>query len=346
MTEIKVLNKMTAVPEETPVINVSMSNATYQGPKGDKGDIGPEGPKGADGAQGIQGPKGDKGDPGEVGPQGPIGPQGEPGPEGPAGADGYTPIKGIDYFTEDEKNEIIEAAKVGASSAADISYDNNENQIENVETVQKALDFLFDNSLDKIAVENILIGKNYQNKDQVDEAISEAIENIDIPEVDMTGYIKSYNFTVSDKAAITAEDKVRLEEIFANVNSGNYDIAVYINGYNCPIVVPSGNYLAIYCLTNNSTFDKYLLGFSNGVLTTTQWNNTGTPIDANNIELSKLASPSGAKASVSDGFKYVKENYATKTYVDEAVAASGGVSEDRVNELITEALGVIENGTY
>jgi hypothetical protein len=25
---------------------------------------------------------------------------------------------------------------------------------------------------------------------------------------------------------------------------------------------------------------------------------------------------------------------------------SGGVSEDRVNELINEALGVIENGTY
>jgi hypothetical protein len=149
-------------------------------------------------------------------------------------------------------------------------------------------------------------------------------------DVSGSGY-KSYNFTVSDKTAITAEDKVKLEEIFANVNSGNYDIAVYINGYNCPIVVPSGNYLAIYCLTNNSTFDKYLLGFSNGVLTTTQWNNTGTPIDANNIELSKLASPSGAKASVSDGFKYVKENYATKTYVD---------------ELINEALGVIENGTY
>jgi hypothetical protein len=43
MTEIKVLNKMTAVPEETPVINVSMSNATYQGPKGDKGETGPQG---------------------------------------------------------------------------------------------------------------------------------------------------------------------------------------------------------------------------------------------------------------------------------------------------------------
>lgn len=122
---IEVLNKMTAVPEETPVINVALTNPTYRGPKGDKGDIGPIGLTGATGPQGIpgepgpigpqgipgkvgpQGPKGDKGDQGEVGPQGPIGPQGEPGPEGPAGADGYTPVKGIDYFTEADKEELM-----------------------------------------------------------------------------------------------------------------------------------------------------------------------------------------------------------------------------------------------
>ena len=35
------------------------------------------------------------------------GPQGEPGEQGPAGADGYTPIRGTDYWTEEDKSEIV-----------------------------------------------------------------------------------------------------------------------------------------------------------------------------------------------------------------------------------------------
>lgn len=109
-----------------------------QGPAGEKGDIGPQGiqgPAGADGAKGDKGDKGDtgetgpqgpqgepgpKGDPGEVGPAGekgdkgdpgdigPQGPQGETGPAGPKGADGYTPVKGTDYFTESDIAQVRE----------------------------------------------------------------------------------------------------------------------------------------------------------------------------------------------------------------------------------------------
>ena len=75
------------------------------GPKGDTGDVGPQGPAGE------QGPKGDKGDTGEQGPQG-I--QGEQGPQGPAGADGHTPVKGTDYFTEAD----IAAIKEGLATNA------------------------------------------------------------------------------------------------------------------------------------------------------------------------------------------------------------------------------------
>lgn len=99
------------------------------GPKGDKGDIGPQGPagekgdKGDPGNDGAPGPKGDKGDPGEQGPQGTQGPQGEQGPkgdtgdigpQGPAGADGHTPVKGTDYFTEAD----IAAIKEGLATNA------------------------------------------------------------------------------------------------------------------------------------------------------------------------------------------------------------------------------------
>ena len=53
----------------------------------------------------LKGPQGEQGLQGEIGPQGP---QGERGEQGPKGEDGITPVKGIDYFTEEEKQEIIE----------------------------------------------------------------------------------------------------------------------------------------------------------------------------------------------------------------------------------------------
>ena len=43
---------------------------------------------------------------GETGPQGKQGPQGDPGE---AGADGKTPVKGEDYFTPADKQEIVNA---------------------------------------------------------------------------------------------------------------------------------------------------------------------------------------------------------------------------------------------
>ena len=61
----------------------------FDGEKGDKGD---------QGEQGIQGLQGLQGEQGERGIQGETGEQGEQGIQGPKGEDGYTPIKGVDYF--------------------------------------------------------------------------------------------------------------------------------------------------------------------------------------------------------------------------------------------------------
>ena len=58
--------------------------------KGDKGDKG---------EQGLQGAKGDKGDKGDTGAKGE---QGQPG------VDGKTPVKGVDYWNEEDKAEIVE----------------------------------------------------------------------------------------------------------------------------------------------------------------------------------------------------------------------------------------------
>lgn len=74
-----------------------VNNGPLQGAKGDKGDTGAQGPAGPAGADGAPGKDGDTG---------PQGPKGDPG------ADGKTPIKGTDYFTPTDVNEIAaEAAK-------------------------------------------------------------------------------------------------------------------------------------------------------------------------------------------------------------------------------------------
>lgn len=92
--------------------------ASLKGDKGDKGDIGPVGPQGPQGEKGADGTMSFsdlteeqkaslKGDPGATGPQGP---QGERGPQGATGAQGprgYTPVRGVDYWTAADKQEII-----------------------------------------------------------------------------------------------------------------------------------------------------------------------------------------------------------------------------------------------
>ena len=120
--------------------------AELKGPKGEKGDTGeqgPQGPKGDKGDTGEQGPKGEKGDTGEQGPQGiqgiqgPQGVQGETGPQGqkgdkgdtgatgaqgPAGANGYTPVRGTDYWTAADQEQIISDVLAALPNAQGVSF--------------------------------------------------------------------------------------------------------------------------------------------------------------------------------------------------------------------------------
>ena len=132
-----------------------------QGPQGEKGDTGPQGPKGEDGAPGkdgtngtngkngvtftpsvsdagllswtndggktnpksvdIKGPKGDAGADGAPGKDGGTGPQ---GPKGDPGADGKTPVKGTDYFTPADVEEIAQEAAGKVDVSAQIKAHN------------------------------------------------------------------------------------------------------------------------------------------------------------------------------------------------------------------------------
>lgn len=98
----------TAEPYDIYIFDGITGEFVNNGPlQGAKGDTGPEGP---------QGPKGD---PGETGPQGPAGADGAKGDTGPAGADGKTPVKGTDYFTDADKEEVAQSAAESVASVYD-----------------------------------------------------------------------------------------------------------------------------------------------------------------------------------------------------------------------------------
>lgn len=67
----------------------------FDGEKGEKGDRGEQGIQGIQGIQGVQGEKGDKGD---------------------------TPVKGVDYFTEAEKQEIVNDVLNALPDGDEVNY--------------------------------------------------------------------------------------------------------------------------------------------------------------------------------------------------------------------------------
>jgi len=74
------------------------------------------GEAGADGAPGPAGPAGTNGK------DGAPGKDGEQGPAGADGADGYTPVKGVDYYTEADKQEMVEAVLAALPDGDEVSY--------------------------------------------------------------------------------------------------------------------------------------------------------------------------------------------------------------------------------
>ena len=130
-----------------------------QGPRGEPGEQGPQGPTGATGPQGEPGPKGDPGPQGEPGEQGPAGPHGEPGeaatisnvtasvddtsgdPEvvvtmggtaqersfafafsGLKGENGKTPVKGVDYWTPEDQQSIVDQVLQDLPNGDEVEY--------------------------------------------------------------------------------------------------------------------------------------------------------------------------------------------------------------------------------
>ena len=262
---VKVLNTIIANPEETPVINVSMSNPIYrgpagpqgipgpvgpQGPQGEIGPVGPQGPKGEDavfdfdaltpeqkeeirGPQGIQGPTGPAGPQGEVGPQGlqgvqgPIGPQGPIGETGPKGEPGIQGEPGKDYvLTEADKEEI--ASNISLDDYAKKDY---------VDEAIANIDIPEGEIVDEVYIgttvptdENVKIWINPEEELEfaTKAYVDEAVANIDIPEAGGDSDVLTHIFTGWISAAkkdFSAEDLAVLKQIYVGFQTDGKVIA-------------------------------------------------------------------------------------------------------------------------
>ena len=59
---------------------------------------------------------------GKDGAQGEKGETGPVGPQGPKGTDGKTPVKGVDYYTDADKQEMVEAVLTALPDGTEVSY--------------------------------------------------------------------------------------------------------------------------------------------------------------------------------------------------------------------------------
>lgn len=102
---IKVNNKEQELNTLIDTIQTKLDNGEFNGRDGKDGKDGQPGKDGKDGQDGKDGEKGEKGDPGEKGEPGEPGANGKDGKDGQNGIngqDGYTPVRGTDYWTNQD----------------------------------------------------------------------------------------------------------------------------------------------------------------------------------------------------------------------------------------------------
>ena len=401
MAEINVLNAVSGAVEGVPVINTSLANPIYQGPPGPAGPSGPVGPKGDIGPMGPQGEKGEKGDPGangaqgpqgiqgpigETGPRGPQGPQGiqgEVGPQGPKGDKGdkgdpgeagHTPIKGTDYWTEEDKAEII--ADIPTSEGKNIPW---------YKLTFKPNSFL--NSANEEVFK--LVKQHILNGDVLLQDFGVIMNNNTIIQLrNENSYY--YFYYMLDKMGSACYrfnlglaydwDTTEIKDTMLNSDEVIFYSDTSITGSHTTLT----NTIQFL---NNNKLDKTDAPDLTNYATTTYVDNAISTIeltpgpkgDTGEQGPQGEIGPQGPKGDKGDpgeigpqgpagqnGNDYVLTdadkqqiaglvdltNYATTTYVDNAVSAiqvpdvSGFQTEEQVNTLINQALGVIENGTY
>lgn len=139
------------------------------------------------------------------------------------GPEGKTPIKGVDYFTESDIQEIIDLvyADINAGGgieveliAKNIGYNGD---IDKVGNVEEAIDYIHNYAIDDIHLQNILEAADYQNAEQVAAAIP-----------DMTLYATK-TYVADEIAKVNTGGNVNLDNYYtkSEVNALIPDVSVY-----------------------------------------------------------------------------------------------------------------------
>lgn len=280
-----------------------------RGPKGDTGEQGP---------QGEIGPQGEKGDPGEIGPQGPQGiqgpqgPQGDPGAQGPQGPAGQN---GNDYvLTDADKTEI--AGLVDLTGYA---------KTEDIPDVSGFVDANFVLERDGLYPISIPYGSILNEEHQ-------AVVNMDPKRIVIIfsgSPFENYMYDTEDNNNWYYKVNYGLNECRAGkVLGANGFFRVRINKTTYKVSTD-----------NRSPGDTAVFAFpyAPGVKDHSTVNTAGTYLwtcdyDPNKAQFSKYV------------FNWKStSDYALKSEIPDV---SGFQTEEQVNTLINQALGVIENGTY
>lgn len=123
-----------------------------QGPKGETGEVGPKGDRGETGPQGLQGIQGLQGEQGIQGPQGLQGEKGDQGIPGKDGQDGSTPVKGVDYWTDEDKKEITDFVNESKTKVDNVLSEIKDSSLNTLIRTVKG----FEISIDDISDESLL----------------------------------------------------------------------------------------------------------------------------------------------------------------------------------------------
>lgn len=387
------------VEKEKLVGKLSQGVEYYKGERGPKGDKGDKGDPGEAGPQGLQGPIGETGPEGPQGPQGiqgevgPQGPKGDKGDKGDQGEAGHTPIKGTDYWTEEDKAEII--ADIPTSEGKNIpwykltftpdSFLNSANE-EVFKLVKQHIlngdvllqDFgviMNNNTIIQLRNEN-----NYYYFYYMLDTMGSACYRFNLglaynwhPTEIKDTKLNSDEVVFLKDASITGSHTTLTNTIqFLNDNKLDKTEIPDLNTYATTTYVD--NAISTIELTPGPKGDTGEQGPQGEIGPQGPKGDKGDPGETGPQGAQGIQGPKGDTGEKGDrgeqgpqgpagqnGNDYVLTdadkqqiaglvdltNYATTTYVDNAIPdVSGFQTEEQVNALINQALGVIENGTY
>lgn len=354
MSVLKIKDPKTGLWQEIDTIMGPQGPAGPQGPQGIQGEAGPagpQGPKGNDGSivfeeltdaqkeelRGPQGVPGPQGPQGIQGPAGQNGAQGEQGPAGPAGEKGDTPVKGVDYFTEEDKEEFLnESCKVYLLDWY-MYKPIEENDIQLLQAILQSV-----KNQEKFIV--------YDNESLVTYANVTTSGNYDTLELNRlstnAGYM-TQKFTFKDgiptATQYTGPTTTALDSYYIKVHKNAAPSGVASN-VNDELKYVKDNYY------NKTAVNDLISGLTAGINLTIVETLPTENIDTNTIYL--VLKTEAYLNDYYDEYMYINERWEligntrvdlTNVYTREEIDNKGFVTEERVNELIAAALGSITN---